>query len=134
MPKRKRGEPALSWSLERFLREAVEIHGDKYDYSNVTEENASKGYNPVPITCRKCNYHWSPLLVSHINGKSGCPKCAGNFPWCYERFMTEAKLIHGQSIDYSQVLPSHITSLRSPIILVCNLQSCKHTWTSSVQN
>lgn len=65
----------VPWSLERFIRKGTEIHGDKYDYHQITPEHI-KGYkSKVPIICRLCNNNWNQRISVHITCKCGCPKC-----------------------------------------------------------
>ena len=58
-------------SVEDFIRAAKAIHGEKYDYSNVT-----KGYGDekVSITCLKCGKTFLQKPWSHLQGH-GCPYC-----------------------------------------------------------
>ncbi len=80
---------------KRFIREAVEIHGDKYDYSKV-EYVYSR--TCVVIICRSCDTEFSQTPGSHLNQKQGCPSCGskrkgqGLKQAAYERFLEHAKL------------------------------------------
>lgn len=61
--------------LEEFIKDAINIHGNKYDYSLV--EYVS---NKVPVVL-KCKYHNFLFTVrpdSHLFNKSGCPKCTNS--------------------------------------------------------
>lgn len=49
-----------------------EIHGGKYDYSEVSYVNCS---THVKIRCKKCNESWMTTPTAHIHGRAGCPKC-----------------------------------------------------------
>ena len=64
------------WDLERFLREAILIHGDTCDYSEIKDEDIVKGTSKIPITCRICHQKWYPTIQNHINRESGCPPCS----------------------------------------------------------
>lgn len=93
-------------STEEFIREADIIHRKKYDYSK-TVYSGSK--NDVTIIChekdKNGNEHgeFVQQALTHLQGH-GCPKCAD----CYQRntdeFIYEAKLIHGELYDYSNVV------------------------------
>lgn len=93
----------LSHSIDQFLLNAKECHGDFYDYSKVTYKNA---LTKVAIICPKHGeFKQSPS--SHIRGV-GCPKCGDESMAAYrikttEEFIKEAKNIHGDKYDYSQV-------------------------------
>lgn len=69
------------WTLERFLLKGREIHGNRFDYSQITSDHIRGQKTNVPIKCRTCQYSWSPPISSHIDKKRGCPSCAGNAPW-----------------------------------------------------
>jgi len=84
-------------SMEDFLEKSNEVHGNKYDYSQVVYKNNSQ---PVNIICAK----HGPFLQaphSHFSG-SGCPKCIGRHK-STEDFIEQANQIHGNKFDYSEV-------------------------------
>lgn len=60
----------------KFVEEAIAIHGDKYDYSEVVYQGQK---TPVTIICpehgafKQTPYH-------HISRKQGCPACSGKKP------------------------------------------------------
>lgn len=55
---------------ETFIEKALQIHGDKYDYSLV---NYSHSHIPVEIICKKHGSFWQ-TPTNHLYGK-GCPLC-----------------------------------------------------------
>ncbi len=82
-----------------FLERALQIHGEKYDYSLVAYKNVRE---KVKIICKTHGlFEQSP--TSHINSKAGCPRCYGNVKSTTGDFITKAKRIHGDSYDYSLV-------------------------------
>ncbi len=85
-------------SNEDFISRAKEIHGEKYDYSNVNYVNAT---TKVEIICPEHGSFWQ-TPNGHINGK-GCPKCVGKNKTT-EEFIEEAKAVHGDKYDYSKVV------------------------------
>lgn len=63
----------LRKSKEEFISEAIKVHGDKYDYSQVVYVNTK---THVKIICNVHNiFNQSP--DKHLQG-SGCPSCYGN--------------------------------------------------------
>ena len=56
---------------ESFTEKAIEIHGDRYDYSYV-EYTGNR--NKVSIVCPEHGEFWQ-TPDKHINAKQGCPKC-----------------------------------------------------------
>ena len=89
-----------SKTTEQFVREANEIHHDKYDYSKVEYTNSK---TKVCIICPEHGEFWQEAN-SHLNG-SGCPKCA-KIQHSYnnvELFINESVKLHGDKYDYSIV-------------------------------
>ena len=56
---------------EEFIRRAIEIHGNKYDYSKVEYVNC---YTPVIIIC-PIHGEFKMIPRLHIFEGSGCPRC-----------------------------------------------------------
>lgn len=62
-------------SLNKVIADFRKVHGDKYDYSLITEENYIDTRHPVQVICRKCGAIFTPAPNNHLNG-TGCPECA----------------------------------------------------------
>ncbi len=60
-----------TWTTDKFIERAREIHGSKYDYSLVEYKNANI---KVKIICPTHGI-FEQNLRDHINGGNGCPKC-----------------------------------------------------------
>jgi formylmethanofuran dehydrogenase subunit E len=118
------------WTLDRFLKKANEIHGDKYDYGQVNENHIEGGGSKIPIHCHRCGYDWNPSIQDHINGRTGCPDCAGQVPWTLERFLDKAPLIHSDKYDYIQITEGHIKNAHSIIPIHCKI--CGYDWNSTI--
>lgn len=58
--------------LEKFIEDAVRVHGDKYDYSLTVYVSAKQ---KVAIRCKKHNYVFLQKPNAHLNG-NGCPLCS----------------------------------------------------------
>ena len=100
-------------STEKFITEAQEIHGDKYDYSLVDYIN---NHTPIKIICQHCGiYEQMPFV--HLKG-SNCSFCAGRKRKTVEQFIEEAKKIHGDKYDYSNII--YIND-RTPVKICCPL-------------
>jgi hypothetical protein len=94
----------MSKKSEFSLIKAKEIHGDKYDYSQVIYNG-----NNVPVKII-CPIHglFEKKPNTHISGKQGCPKCAlkssiDKRSGTLGDFIKKSKLIHGDKYDYSLV-------------------------------
>ena len=94
-PKRK---PDIS--KEEFVKNAVKIHGDRYDYSKVKYINCS---TKVEIICPVHGSFWQQP-AGHVNEKWGCNECRKiNSRKKVDCFIKEAKEIHNDKYDYSKV-------------------------------
>jgi hypothetical protein len=88
MPKRK--------TREDFIKEAIELYGDKYDYSKVDYINSS---TKVEILCSK----HGPFFKSpekFLKAKQECLSCKGRLKWTWERFIKEANEFHSNKFKY----------------------------------
>lgn len=85
--------------FEEFIKRAKEVHGDKYDYSEVEIINSKA---KIKIRCIKHNHIFEQVLGHHLRG-SGCPLCARNVKPTTEEFIRRAIKLHGDKYDYSEV-------------------------------
>jgi len=105
-------------SLEDVISLAKEIHGDKYDYSLITEyKNDREKY---PIICKRHGVFYQ-AFNNHIKGKQGCPVCghektSGEKALTTEEFIEKAKIAHGDKYDYSKV---DYTNGKSNVTIIC---------------
>lgn len=82
-----------------FLGKAKTAHGERYDYSMVDYNDA---HTKIHIICAKHGgFHQKPM--NHTNRGQGCPKCSGIYTRTLEDFLREAKEVHGNEYDYTQV-------------------------------
>jgi len=82
-----------------FIENAKQIHGDRYDYSEVEYTNADK---KVIILCKE-HGRFTQIPDFHINRKCGCPKCSNNVKLDTFTFIEKSIKIHGDKYDYSRV-------------------------------
>ena len=87
-----------------FINKAINIHGDKYDYSKVKYVN---GHTKVIIIC---SVHGEFLQnpYNHLNG-SGCSKCCKiklgkKYALSLDEFIRKANIIHKNEYDYKNVI------------------------------
>ena len=62
-------------TTEQYVREAIEVHGDMYDYNRIVYIRSTK---KVEVLCRKHGSFWV-LASSHLCG-TGCPVCCNTRP------------------------------------------------------
>ena len=60
-------------NAENFEQKARDLHGDRYDYSNVNYTGAN---TKVTIICSE-HGEFQQTPSKHVNCKHGCPKCGG---------------------------------------------------------
>lgn len=94
----KRPKEEILRKQNEFIIKAIEIHGDKYDYSLVEYKNCD---TKVKIICKEHGiFEQSPY--SHVKSKNGCPKCAG-LNLNTEDFIKLCKKVHGNDYNYDLV-------------------------------
>lgn len=91
---------ASNLTLENFIFKAKNVHGDKYDYSQVEYQ---KTRNKILIICPK-HGSFEQRLSHHLNGH-GCKFCGREIGsrLTKEDFIAQAKSKHGNKYDYSKV-------------------------------
>lgn len=105
------------YNTEEFIRKAILVHGDKYDYSKVAYVNST---TKVCIICPIHGEFWQ-RPAEHLRGK-GCIKCGQALCGQKQRekakeiFVTRCKAIHGEKYTYDKVdyVDSH-----TKIIVTC---------------
>jgi formylmethanofuran dehydrogenase subunit E/very-short-patch-repair endonuclease len=118
-----------------FIKKAIKIHKDKYNYDNVVYIN---NMNKVLLHCNKCNSDFLQQPQSHLSG-NGCPKCArlnhsAFMSHTTDKFIEKARKIHIDNngnylYDYSKV---DYNGSNHTVIIICKkckkefLQSPKH--------
>ena len=99
-------------TTEQFIKEAKEIHGDKYDYSLVDYKNDR---SKIKIIC-PVHGVFEQIPNSHLRG-GGCLKCkTDNMFSNKEDFIKKAKEFYGEKYDYSLV--EYIDS-KTKIKIIC---------------
>lgn len=101
---------------DEFIHKSVEIHGDRYDYTDVVYENSK---TPVSIRCNDHGtFHQSPN--KHLSGH-GCPKCryqsvSDRLTSTTDEFINKSIDIHGNRYAYPDVV---YVSNTTPVAIQC---------------
>jgi Zn finger protein HypA/HybF involved in hydrogenase expression len=95
----------------------------KYEYIKLLDNNR------IQIKCKKCNHIFTPLIDNHLNKKSGCPKCAGNYNFNLEEIKEKGILIHGDKYFYLDII--HKNKVKY-IKLKC--KKCNHIFNQIIDN
>lgn len=93
------------FTTDKFIEDAVKIHEDKYDYSEV---NYINNKTKVKIFCKTCNEYFYQTPRDHIHSKAGCPRCGNKLnaekrSLGKEEFVKRAENKWGGKYDYSKV-------------------------------
>jgi len=103
-------------TTDEWVEKAKEVHGDKYDYSNVVyKRNESK----VTIICPE-HGEFKQTPAGHTVGK-GCRKCGINRTGVakiltIDEWVEKAKEVHGDKYDYNNVVYKRG---HSKVIIIC---------------
>jgi hypothetical protein len=107
------------WKLttELFIKKAVELHKNEYDYSKV---NYVKSCENVIIICKKHNIEFLQTPNSHLTG-SGCPCCAIEKTSNSKRmntleFINRSLIIHNNLYTYPL---TEYTESKNKVIICC---------------
>lgn len=97
---------------EQFIKEAQEVHGDKYSYGKVEYTNNKK---PVIVTCRK-HGDFKSKPQPFLNSKIPCEGCRRDSSW--ENFLSEANHVHSGKYSYDR---SSFSGMKKAVEICCPL-------------
>ena len=88
-----------------FISKAIEMWGDRWDYTKVVYTN---NHSKVTIGCSMHGDFYQPAKY-HLKGRMGCPGCYSNSSTTQE-FVSKAEKKLGKRWDYSEVVYIHSDS------------------------
>ena len=101
---------------EEFIKDARDVHGDKYDYSKVHYVNSK---TKVCIICHEHGEFWQNPN-SHLQGhgcfKCKCDKLREEKTSSKEEFIKKSREKHGDKYDYSKV---HYMNAFTKVCIIC---------------
>ena len=104
-------------NTESFIKRAIEIYGDEYDYSNTIFVNWDTN---ITVTCKiHGDFEISPR--HHIYRHHGCSKCRGKHisetkKYSKDFILEKCKELHGDEYDYSM---SEYTGIDKEMNIIC---------------
>ena len=103
-------------STRDFLRRAKKVHGNRYDYSKSVYV---RGHDKLTIICRS-HGEFNQTPGNHLSG-FGCKLCGFENAGQYlkktsDSFIAEAKALHGDRYDYSEV---DYKDVKSSVNIIC---------------
>ncbi len=115
-----------------FIRDAIRIHKNRYDYSCTQFSGWNK---PIKVICIEHGEFQIDKAIQHIKGDSGCPICRGTS-------IDQAQAIHGKDhFDYSSHLfesitckTHNITFSSSPSLHIGSGRGCSECVKKSIQS
>jgi hypothetical protein len=115
-------------SNEVFIKKAISIHGNLYDYSLVNYVDRTL---PIKIIC-KIHDVFEQKTEHHLQGK-GCQKCANIIKGDFHRstkedFVEKAEQIHGDKYDYSEF---EYIKMHDKSIIICKKHKIKFKQSAS---
>jgi hypothetical protein len=87
-------------TTESFVEKALEIWGQRFDYSNVVYIN---NHTKVNLRCIEHDFAFKQAPKKHLLGQNGCQVCTNKTPITTEIFTKLARAVHGETYDYSLV-------------------------------
>jgi hypothetical protein len=105
---------------EKFILSARQVHGNRYDYSEVTYGGNRKH---VSIICKK-HGKFLQRPMDHLAG-CGCQKCFGCPKKTLDAFIKQSKIIHGNKYDYSETL---YNGNKIPVTIKCSIHGRFKVW------
>lgn len=99
-------------TTKKFIKEVMEVHGNKYDYSKVDYQNWK---TKVKIICPTHGEFFQRARL-HLKG-ANCPRCANSFRKTTKEFVKEVMEVHGNTYNYSKT--KYINSY-TKIIIICS--------------
>lgn len=100
-----------------FIRKALKVHGNWYDYSKVEYKNAK---TKVTIIC-PIHGDFQQIPYSHVNNKSNCPECANSyiserFRMTKDEFVKKSSEKYNNKFNYDQV---DYKDFYTPVKIIC---------------
>lgn len=106
-------EEKEAYDAKSFVEKAIEVHGNRYDYSETVFTNR---LDDVSIICHR-HGEFKQKAYSHLDGKN-CLKCSiEDRGLGFEGFIEKSIQKHGDRYDYNKVDYSHINT---PVEIVCS--------------
>ncbi len=101
----------IAKKLEKFLKEAKELHGEKYDYFKVNYKDSK---TKVIIVC-PIHGEFEQTPLDHLRTK-GCIKCSNLARLTTQDFINRANEIHNYTYDYSK---TNYVNMNKPVTIIC---------------
>lgn len=105
------GRGPSKYTTETFIKRAVEIHNDKYDYSQVNIDDEK-----ILIICNNCKKSFRQTMACHLNNKQGCHFCNGGVKYTQDIFVEKSNKLHDNHFGYKN---TNYEGCRIPVDITC---------------
>lgn len=96
----------MKYTIQEFLKRAKNIHGNRYDYSQLPKYLHS--VPKIQIYCKKHDNKFEQTIDKHLSGQTGCKNCISDKKkkqnLSIDEFIQKAKKIHGDKYNYDKVV------------------------------
>jgi predicted nucleic acid-binding Zn-ribbon protein len=104
---------AASMDTGEFIKKAIQVHGDRYDYSKTIYKRLK---TKLIVTC-KIHGDFETTPFNHIHNKSNCSKCRDDSNKLgRDEFIKRATGVHGNHYDYSIV---NYINAKTKVDIIC---------------
>lgn len=94
------------YDRDYFIEKAKKVHGDKYDYSLISDIKNNR--TKVPIICKKHGVFYQ-AIENHIGQKQGCPKCINSqLELNFENFLKEKEIKYNSKHKFEWLGSQHL--------------------------
>lgn len=105
----------VKMTKETFIKNAINVHLNKYDYSNVDYIDRN---TKVKILCIYHNFIFEQSPRSHLMGHN-CPKCSNTYKKTNEEWILEFNQVHNYFYDYKLCRDIIYKSNKEKIEIIC---------------
>lgn len=122
-------------SNDEFIKRAIKIHGDTYDYSKTFYTGM---HEPIIVICKEHGEFTQSKAQNHLKNEFNCPKCLEirykehieNTKITYNEAVEKVKSIHRELIEIYDY--SNYESTESKITFICNKNKKHGKWNASL--
>lgn len=118
---------------DQFIKRAITIHGNRFDYSNIIFHGMS--YKVENIKCNVCGNNFNQQGECHVGRqRQGCPTCKGSVisskqRMKFDEFNSKASYKYNNEFIYDQI---SYKTLYDPVMI--SHKNCGHTFVTTAAN
>lgn len=125
--------PCYYKTPERKLERITSFCSENRFHHLSTDRQILGSHDKVDIRCLECFNEWQPTYASLVNSKRGCPKCARQYRYTDEEYITRVNAV-GKSNKFKFLSKLDNEKLRQHSYVSLGCDICKKSWNSSLGN